>query len=102
MPHLMFEKPDVLAIDYIGKNISGPGMDPNITHTFNPNSGISTEGKAHRIIVFDLTEETHGAGAGVGNADFTTKRLYSKFDTAQTYLIFLLQVSLNPVKCQCC
>lgn len=85
MPHLMFEKLDVLAIDYIGKNISGPGMDPNITHTFNPNSGISTEGKAHRIIVFDLTEETHGAGAGVGNADFTTKRLYSKFDTAQTY-----------------
>ena len=85
MPHLMFEKPDVLAIDYIGKNISGPGMDPNITHTFNPNSGISTEGKAHRIIVFDLTEETHGAGDGVGNADFTTKRLYSKFDTAQTY-----------------
>lgn len=85
MPHLMFEKPDVLAIDYIGKNISGPGMDPNITHTFNPNSGISTEGKAHRIIVFDLTEETHGAGVGVGNADFTTKRLYSKFDTAQTY-----------------
>lgn len=85
MPHLMFEKPDVLAIDYIGKNISGPGMDPNITHTFNPNSGISTEGKAHRIIVFDLTEETHGAGAGVGNADFTTKRLFSKFDADQTY-----------------
>nr|WP_207658537.1 hypothetical protein [Coprococcus catus] len=44
MPHLMFEKPDVLAIDYIGKNISGPGMDPNITHTFNPISGISTDG----------------------------------------------------------
>lgn len=85
MPHLMFEKPDVLAIDYIGKNISGPGMDPNITFTFNPNSGISTAGKAHRIIVFDLTDETHGAGAGVGNADFTTKRLYSKFDADQTY-----------------
>ena len=44
MPHLMYEKPDVLAIDYIGKNISGPGMDPNITHTFNPISGISTDG----------------------------------------------------------
>lgn len=85
MPHLMFEKPDVLAIDYIGKNISGPGMDPNITYTFNPNSGISTEGKAHRIIVFDLTDETHGAGAGVGNADFTTKRLFNKFDADQTY-----------------
>ena len=85
MPHLMFEKPDILAIDYIGKNISGPGMDPNITYTFNPNSGISTERKAHRIVVFDLTEETHGAGAGVGNADFTTKRLFNKFDAAQTY-----------------
>lgn len=85
MPHLMFEKPDVLAIDYIGKNISGPSMDPNITYTFNPNSGISTEGRAHRIVVFDLTEETHGAGAGVGNADFTTKRLFSKFDADQTY-----------------
>ena len=85
MPHLMFEKPDVLAIDYIGKNISGPGMDPNITYTFNPNSGISTEGKAHRIVVFDLTDETHGAGAGVGNADFTTKRLFNKFDADQTY-----------------
>lgn len=85
MPHLMFEKPDVLAIDYIGKNISGPGMDPNITYTFNPNSGIPTDGKAHRIVVFDLTDETHGAGAGVGNADFTTKRLYSKFNADQTY-----------------
>lgn len=50
MPHLMFEKPDVLAIDYIGKNISGPGMDPNITHTFNPNSGISTEGKLIELL----------------------------------------------------
>lgn len=85
MPHLLFEKPDVLAIDYIGKNISGPGMDPNITYTFNPNSGISTEGRAHRIVVFDLTDETHGAGAGVGNADFTTKRLFNKFDADQTY-----------------
>ena len=31
MPRIMFEQIDVLVVDYLGKNISGDGMDPNIT-----------------------------------------------------------------------
>ena len=31
MPRLLFDEIDVLVIDQIGKNISGAGMDPNIT-----------------------------------------------------------------------
>lgn len=85
MPKILFDNLDVLIIDKIGKNISGPGMDPNITYTFNPSSGISCEKRAHRIVVLDLTDETHGAAVGMGNADFITRRLFDKIDFDNTY-----------------
>ena len=85
MPKILFEHIDVLIIDKIGKNISGPGMDPNITYTFNPSSGISCEKRAHRIVVFDLTDESHGAAVGMGNADFITRCLFEKIDFDNTY-----------------
>ena len=31
LPRLHFDELDVLVVDQIGKNISGSGMDPNIT-----------------------------------------------------------------------
>ena len=31
LPKILFDEIDVLVIDYIGKNISGDGMDPNVT-----------------------------------------------------------------------
>lgn len=34
MPRIMFDQLDILIVDQVGKNISGLGMDPNITGTF--------------------------------------------------------------------
>jgi hypothetical protein len=85
MPRIYFENLDLLIVDRIGKNISGSGMDPNITGTFTRESGIPGTGRAKRITVLDLTAETHGCGLGVGMADTTTRRLYDAFSFEATY-----------------
>jgi hypothetical protein len=36
--------------------------------------------KITRIVVLDLTEETHGSAVGIGLADYTTNRLVDKTD----------------------
>lgn len=85
MPRIYFENLDLLIVDRIGKNISGSGMDPNITGTFTKESGISSEKRAKRITVLGLTEETHGCALGVGMADTTTRKLYQDFSFEATY-----------------
>src|SRR5205823_5103023 len=81
MPKLPFDDIDLLIVDRLGKNISGTGMDPNITGRW-VHGYTSTLGKAgqagpivRRLFVRDLTPETHGNAIGVGLADFTTTRL---------------------------
>lgn len=74
---LLFPSCDILVVDQIGKNISGSGMDPNITGRFvseYASGGI----KAQRVAVLDLTEESHANCIGVGVADVTTRRFLSK------------------------
>ena len=85
MPRIIPENLDVLVIDYMGKNISGTGMDTNITRSFSLESGISREGRAKKIAVLDLTDQSHGAAVGMGAADTTTRRLYEKVDFNTTY-----------------
>lgn len=88
MPRIMLEDLDVLVVERIGKNISGPGMDPNITHTYLPGAAIEPElraKRARRVAVLDLTEETHGAAMGIGMADTTTRRVFEKMDRDATY-----------------
>ncbi len=80
---LLFEDCDVLIVDKIGKNISGDGMDPNVTGRFatDIHGGI----KAGKIVVLDLTDETHGNAQGIGNADVTTLRLDKRMSREMTY-----------------
>lgn len=78
-----YEKLDLLIVDWIGKNISGAGMDPNVTGR-SPVLGISRP-FFQRIAVFDLTDKSHGNFGGLGSADVTTQRLYRKIDFEQTY-----------------
>lgn len=85
MPQILVENLDVLVVDRMGKNISGTGMDPNITKSFSYESGISREGRARKIAVLDLTEQSHGAAVGLGTADTTTRRLFEKMDFNTTY-----------------
>jgi hypothetical protein len=89
MPRLPFEQMDLLIVDRIGKNISGAGMDPNVTgrwvHGYSSSLSDQAQTKplARRIFVRDLTPETHGNAVGIGLADLTTTRLVRAMDYAQ-------------------
>ena len=84
MPKLYFDNCDVLVVDEIGKNISGGGMDPNITGAFSTpyaSGGINAQMRC----VLSLTPQTHGSGYGMGAADVVSKRLYDALDLEKTY-----------------
>ena len=103
MPRLPFDDIDLLIVDRIGKNISGSGMDPNVIgrslHGYSALLG-ERNGKPsiRRILVRDLTPESHGNAVGVGLADFTTTRLVRQMDARVTYLNALTALSLQSVK----
>src|SRR5690606_22557777 len=86
MPQLPFDTIDLLIIDEIGKNISGAGIDPNITqrsiHGYNtlPIAPDERRPFIKRIFVRDLTPESHGNAVGIGMADATTQRLIDQTD----------------------
>jgi len=84
MPKLYFDDCDVLVVDEIGKNISGGGMDPNITGAFSTpyaSGGI----RAQTRCILSLTPQTHGSGYGMGAADVVSLRLYQALDLEKTY-----------------
>lgn len=84
MGHLLIPEVDLLIVDRIGKDISGPGADPNVTGSFltpYASGGIT----AKRRVALDLTDETHNNANGIGLFDATTRRLYEKMDFAKTY-----------------
>ena len=95
MARIMFDQIDVLLIDRIGKDISGDGMDPNITGRY-PTPYASGGPAVNKIVVLDLTERTHGNANGMGTADFTTRRLANKIDFNATYANGLTSTVVGP------
>jgi hypothetical protein len=87
MPRLPFKQMDILVVDEIGKNISGAGMDPNVTgRLYFIGSPPLKEPKITRIFVRDLTPETEGNAIGIGFAEYTTARLVKKIDPIPTMI----------------
>ena len=94
LPRLPFNDIDVLVVEELGKNISGVGMDTNVTGRFwMPGEHDPRAPSVKKIAVFDLTEETHGNAIGIGLADVTTRRAFEKIDYHQTYVNCLTQGS---------
>ena len=86
MPRLPVNSIDVLVVDRMGKDISGVGIDPNITGRI----GVAGERDASAprvgaMMVCDLTAQTHGNAIGVGLADVITRRLFTGIDYEATY-----------------
>ncbi|MEM7130158.1 MAG: DUF2088 domain-containing protein [Chloroflexota bacterium] len=88
MASIPFPAIDVLVIKQIGKDISGGGMDPNVTgRLMIPREPENFKGPDLAVItVLDLTEATHGNATGIGFADVTTARLAQKIDWQVMYM----------------
>ncbi len=87
MGRLPFDTLDLLIVDWMGKNISGTGMDTNVIGRMMQNFEPEPEKPAIlRIFVRDLTDESDGNATGVGLADFATTRLVEKYDRHSTYM----------------
>jgi hypothetical protein len=87
MARLPFSPIDVLIVEEMGKNISGSGMDTNVIgRPSNPHEPFPNDPKILWIVTLDLTEESYGNAVGIGNADFTTRRLVDKIDMKPTLI----------------
>ena len=95
MPRLFFPHIDVLVIDEIGKDISGDGMDPNITGRF-PTPFAAGGPQVTKMVVLDLSEKTQGNATGLGSADFTTRRAVKKIDRYSTYVNAMTSGIVRP------
>lgn len=87
IPPLPFERIDVLVVEKAGKDISGTGLDPNVTGRFWVHGlddlaapDVST------IVLLDITEVSGGNLLGIGLADFVPVSLADKIDWQKTYV----------------
>lgn len=87
MPRILFNDIDVLVVDYYGKEISGAGMDPNITgrFLFAPHLHDPDYPHVKKIVVLRLTEASHGNAAGIGIADYVSHKFADELDLGVTY-----------------
>lgn len=88
LPRLPFKEADLLIVDLMGKDISGSGMDTNVTGRKQQvhQAGPDEWPKITRIFVRDLTPVSHGNATGIGRCEFTHSRLVEKIDYQATFL----------------
>ncbi len=97
MPKIYFDSIDVLIVDELGKDISGDGMDPNITGRYA--TPYATGGPdVKRIAVLGLTKKTHGNANGIGMADMTTQEVMDEISWEKGYANALTSTVIDVVK----
>ena len=86
LARLPFEQIDALIVEWIGKEISGAGMDYAVT------ARTDIRGKSnpptpfiHKIGLLGITAKSDGNGIGLGVADFTTRQAAESCDLQKTY-----------------
>jgi hypothetical protein len=88
---------DLLIVDRMGKDISGTGMDTNVTGRNRDILGeFPTGQRVRRLVVRDMSPGSDGNANGIGYADFTTDRLVRDMDMRKTVTNSL--TALSPEK----
>ena len=94
MPSLPLKTLDVLLVHRMGKEISGAGMDSNITgRSVTPYK--SAELAATKVGVLRLTEASKGNAAGVGCADCIPRSLFDSINFDYTYANCITSTALK-------
>jgi hypothetical protein len=86
LPRIPFDPLDLLVVDWMGKNLSGSGMDYNIIGLWRRVEGVERRPIFKYITVLNLSPESGGNAIGVGAADFTTRKLFNQIDFQKTYM----------------
>ncbi|MBU3917240.1 hypothetical protein KKA14_17030, partial [bacterium] len=97
MPRLPVSNADVLVIQEIGKDISGAGMDPNITGRASDlmEDDFSSIFQTSRLAILNLSDASNGNGLGIGNADIITEKVFQALDYEMTLMNVLTGMSLK-------
>jgi hypothetical protein len=84
---LPFEHVDGLIVEWIGKEISGAGMDPAVVGRVGIRS-VPDPGKpfVNKLAVLGVTEDSYGNAVGLGNADYTTRKVANHIDLLPMYM----------------
>jgi Lactate racemase N-terminal domain len=104
MPRLPFDEIDLLVVDFMGKDLSGSGIDTNVIGRSVHGYSASLHGKegrkprVHRIFVRELTPASNGNVTGIGLADFTTSRVVRQINRRATYTNALTALVPSTVK----
>lgn len=85
MAGFFWKQCDVCVFQQMGKDISGCGIDPNVTGRFNT-PYFGNDVRIEKLGVLDLTEKSHGNAAGIGVSDVISRRLYDKIDFEPMYV----------------
>ena len=77
---------DVLVVDEGGKNYAGSCIDTHVVGRMRLEGERDLENPIiHRVVVCDLSDHAQGNAAGIGLADFITRKFFEKIDFGPTY-----------------
>jgi Lactate racemase N-terminal domain len=97
MGRIPFENLEVLVVDYLGKDVSGMGMDPNVTGRYAVRHLVDPR-NPKKLAVLRLTERTHGNACGLGVADVTTRAVVENVDYQKTWTNVVASTELTNGK----
>jgi hypothetical protein len=100
MARILFNEVDVLIVDEIGKQFSGPGMDSKIVnrHPYGAVNPWPWAPRIMRIYVRGLSPLSYGNAIGIGMADLISQRLYDQIDWRVTRVNALAASNLAVVR----
>jgi len=98
-PMLPFEEADVLVVDYLGKDLSGTGMDTHVIgRLFIAGEPEPERPRIKRIAVLRISPGSGGNAYGVGLADVTTRAVVHAIDPMTTHANALASTFVERVR----
>lgn len=100
MPTLPFDELDVLVVDQIGKDISGQGMDTNVTgrRHFTINEPEPESPEIKRVFARGLSAKTKGNAMGMGQADLVHADLRAELDASKSLINAITASTVRGVR----
>jgi len=100
MPKLPFSELDILVVDRLGKDVSGQGMDTNVTgrRHFTINEPEPETAAVKRIYTRGFTEKTKGNAMGMGQADVVHSDILSGLDWSKSLINAITASTVRGVR----